>query len=439
MNKTLLAAVCAGVILCGLLFAGSALAAEGLTVDIFGPGQRRVNLTILPPRPLNNSPLPEQAQAFAELVRKNLFMLPFLNLVPVGEILGGDPSRGVQAQDIDLKPLQLSRVDLVMTAGWEGQELQARVFETFGGRRLVGKGYSGVDQQSLPKVADRFCSLLIEALTGLKGFFQSPLAFSRKLNGAKEIYTVMPNGRDLSRVTNLGKYNIQPAWSKDGNYLAFTHLGDFGHQLGVWERKTRRIVLKRFSAGTVISPAFAPDGQIAVTLDIGGNPDIYLLDKDYKPTGRPAPHWAIDVSPSFDAAGKFMAFVSDRAGTPQVYLLDRASNEIKRVTFEGNYNTGANLSPDGRFVVFARQMPGGHKIFVRELATGVERQITFGPGSDEDPCFGPEGYFVAFCSTRGGGHNIYVTTRNGDDPFLVPTGEGEAFAPAWDTSRHESD
>lgn len=439
MQKPLLVAACLCLVLCELLFATMAPAAEGLTVDIFGPGQRRVNLVILPPRPLGSNPIPDLAPAFSEFVRKNLFMLPFLNLVPAAEILGGDPSRGIQAQDIDFKPLQLGRIDLVMTAGWEGSELQARVFETFGGRRLVGKAYSAVDQQSLPRVADRFCSLLIEALTGMKGFFQSPLAFSRKLNGAKEIYTVMPNGRDLSRVTNLGKYNLQPAWSKDGSRVAFTHLGESGHQLGVWEKKSRRITLKRFSAGTVISPTFTPEGQIAVTLDIGGSPDIYILDKEYKPLGTLAPHWAIDVSPSFDAAGKTMAFISDRAGTPQVYLLDRGTKEVKRVTYEGNYNTGANISPDGRFVVFARQMPGGHKIFVRELATGLERQITFGPGSDEDPCFGPEGYFVAFCSTRGNGHKIYVTTRNGDDPFVVPTGEGAAFSPAWDTSRHESD
>ncbi|HKI80089.1 MAG TPA: protein tolB, partial [Pseudodesulfovibrio sp.] len=144
--------------------------AQGIpTVDIHGPGQRLVNITLLPPKGLDGQPVPgEAAKAFAELVANDLAYIPFLKLVPTSALLGGDPSHGVTGQDIDFKPFQLARVDLCLTTGWNGQYLEARVYETFSGRRVVGKAYRDVADK-LPLVADRFCSAFLEALTGKKG------------------------------------------------------------------------------------------------------------------------------------------------------------------------------------------------------------------------------------------------------------------------------
>lgn len=160
--------------------ASISFAAAPLTVDIHGPGQRMVNITLLPPKGLEGMPVPEAAaKAFEELVANDLGYIPFLKLIPATDLLGGDPSKGVTGKDIDFKPLQLARIDLCMTTGWNGQYIEARVYETFSGRRVVGKSYQDVGS-TLPLVADRFCSSFLEALTGKKGFFDSPIAFVRQ-------------------------------------------------------------------------------------------------------------------------------------------------------------------------------------------------------------------------------------------------------------------
>jgi len=410
--------------------------AQGIpTVDIHGPGQRLVNITLLPPKGLDGQPVPgEAAKAFAELVANDLAYIPFLKLVPTSALLGGDPSHGVTGQDIDFKPFQLARVDLCLTTGWNGQYLEARVYETFSGRRVVGKAYRDVADK-LPLVADRFCSAFLEALTGKKGFFDSPIAFVKKVGKNKEIYTVLPQGRGLKQISDLGGFNLSPAWSANGDQLAFTHIGDERHELCIYDSKTQKI--RRIAKGlgdTVISPVYGPGDVLYVSLNLNGTTNIYELSKSLKVGKRLAASPYIDVSPSFDRTGSKMVFTSGRAGNPHVYLLDMKSGQVRRVTTTGKYNTHPCLSPDGRYVAYTHQTSNGHRIYLHDLKTGRERQLTFGPGNDEYPAFGPDGYFVAFASSRTGQYQLYLSTRHGDAPRKISTGKGAAFAPTWDTS-----
>ena len=406
--------------------------AEAVSVDIFGPGQTRVNILPLPPRGSGGAPATNIARSFSEYVQGDIAYLPFLRLAFLTEILGGDPSKGVKADDITFKPLQLARIDLVMTIASSGQDIEARVYETYSRKLLLGKSYTQVDSGSVARVADRFCAQLMRVLTGKSGFFDSAIAFSRRTNGGKELFVSSALGRDLYQITREGGFNVSPSWSKDGKLLAFTNISDKGHRLGIWDRKQQSVRLRRYNGNVVISPTFTPDGHIAVALSFSGHPDIYMLDKNYQVSGGAlAPSWAINVSPSFDLSGRKMAFTSARLGGPQIFMLNRDTGSVERITYEGTYNTKPSLSPDGRFIVFARLMPDGQRIILRDLQQNQERQISFGPGNDEDPSFDPDGYFVSFASSRTGVYKIYVTTRNGDPAKVIPTGKGDAMAPSW--------
>jgi len=421
---------------CVSLIASVALAAGPLTVDIHGPGQRMVNITILPPKGLDGTSVPEAAaKAYEELVVNNLEYIPFLSIVPVDRLLGGHPSIENKGAEIDFKPFQLARVDLCVTTGWNGEYIEARVFETFSGRRVVGKSYRDVAAH-LPLVADRFSSALLEALTGKRGFFSSPIAFVRQDGKNKEIYTVLPQGRNLKRITRLGGYNLSPAWSSDGKKIAFTHIGKTRHELGLYDSENKRI-RRRFKGlgNSIISPVYGADDELYVALNRSGATNIFKLDRKYKPGKILANSSYIDVSPSFDRTGEKMVFTSGRAGNPHIYLLNMKTGAVRRVTRTGKYNTHPCISPDGRYVAYTHQTSAGHRIYLHDLQTGREKQLTFGPGNDEYPAFGPDGYFLAFASSRTGEYKLFLTTRHGDTPRKVSTGNGEAFAPAWDTSQ----
>jgi len=414
-----------------LLFTADAGAADIMSFDIFGPAQNKVNILVLPARGPGGPGTSALATSFSNQVQNDIGYLPFMHLAYMNEILGGDPSKGLKADDIDFKPLQLGRIDFVVTIGGRGQEIEARVYETYSRKLLVGKAYSQVDESGVPHVADRFCAQLMRVLTGKSGFFDSTLAFSKRVNGGKELFTSSALGRGLTQITRDGGFNVSPSWAKDGSRIAYTNISDKGHRLGIWSRAHRNSQLRKFPGNVAISPTFAPDGRIAVSLSLNGHADIYMLDASMNPGPAMAPSWGISVSPSFDLSGRKMVFCSGRLGGPQIFLLNRDGGSVQRITYEGTYNTRPSLSPDGRFVVFARLTGDGQRIFIRDLVANQERQITFGPGNDEDPSFDPDGYFVSFASSRNGGTKIFVTTRYGDAAKQIPTGAGDAMAPAW--------
>lgn len=105
MKRLLFICIC---LVFALSLTPQAEAAGPLTVDIHGPGQRLVNITLLPPKGLEDKPVPEAAsKAFQDLVVNNLSYIPFLKIIPVNSILGGDPSTGVRGVKLTSNPCSL--------------------------------------------------------------------------------------------------------------------------------------------------------------------------------------------------------------------------------------------------------------------------------------------------------------------------------------------
>jgi len=421
-----------------VLAAGAARAADTLTIDIFGPGQSRVNMVMTPSLVLGGgAQLPSEAETFAKYVAEDLDLLPFLRMAPTSEILGGADVTAVTAEGIDFRRFSVSKVDLVLTMGWQPSadgrpgRVEVRVYETFSGRLVVGKAYR-VTRDSLARAADMFCSHFMEALTGHGEFFRSVLAFTKTgADKTREIWTMTPQGRELRQVTFFGGSSVSPAWSPDGRYLTFAHHSSSSHTLGVWDKANNNIFRTKLPGTTIGGTAFDKDGNVAVALS-RGNMEIYRLTRDLTRIKEPlVESWAIDVSPSFDTVGRRMAFVSDRLGNPQVFIKDLATGKETRLTMEGKYNTSPSISPDGKLVVFSRRTKEGHRIVVADVDTGRERQISFGPGNDEEPAFSPDGYFVVFSSSRTGTYQLYLTTRHGDEPRRLETGKGAVTHPAF--------
>ncbi len=424
--------------LCFLLAFFQAQDAKAVAIiDIFGAGQKIVNLAISSPL---TGPMQEAQSLGKELenaVKNNLSYLPFMRLTQDNAILGGKVLEGWQAQTVDFKRFQIAGADLLITQYWpngdsNGSTVEMRVFETYSGQFIFGNSYANINNANINQVADQFCSELMVALTGNGSFFKSTLAFAKDSSAKKrDIWLVKPNGNELRRITNLEGSAMSPAWSPDGRYVVFSHLNDATHGLGVWDRLSNNVSRIRFPGNTVIGPSFMPDNKVAVGLSTSGNPDIFLLNYKFERERALEETGAINVSPTFDATGTKMAFTSNRLGGPQIFLKDLTNGVVSRVSINGTYNTEPSLSPDGTLVTYSRLTNSGHRIFVQDLVTGIERQVTFGPGSDEQPSFAPDSYFIAFTSTRSGQKQIYLTTRHGGDAKRIPTGSGAVSFPRW--------
>ncbi len=406
-------------------------------IDIFGAGQNIVNLAISAPLTAPSVQAQNLGIQLEDAIEENLSFLPFMRLTKEQAVLGGRILGGWQSNSIDFKRFQIAGADLLITQYWpsgdsENSTVEVRVFETYSGKFIFGNAYSNVRGADIYKVADQFCSDLMQALTGKGDFFKSTLAIAKDASATKrDIWLVKPTGRDMRKISNLEGSAMSPSWSPDGRYVVFSHLNESTHGLGVWDRLSNKVSRIRFPGNTVIGPAFMPDNKVAVGLSTSGYPDIFLLDYKFERERPLEQSPAINVSPSFDATGTKMAFTSSRLGGPQIFLKDLTNGVVSRVSMNGSYNTEPSLSPDGTLVTYSRLTDQGHRIFVQDLLTGQERQVTFGPGNDEQPSFAPDSYFIAFTSTRSNQKQIYLTTRHGGDAKHIPTGEGAVSFPRW--------
>lgn len=417
-----------------LIFSGQAQAAT--LVDIYGPGQNQINLSMAAPL---TGPELEASALGAELhkaIDSNLNYLPFMKQVSPVAVLGGTVLSGWKSDEIDFRRFQIAGADLVVTAYWPGGDaenstVELRVFETFSGKFVFGNAYAGVTAKEVPNVADRFCDDLMYALTGGRGFFSSTVAFVKGDGRKRDVWLVRPTGRDLRQVTDLPGSALSPSWSPDGRYVVFSHRDERTYALGVWDRLDNKVTRIRFPGNTVIGPCFLPDNRVAVSLSTGHYPDIFLLDRQFRRERPLEQSAAINVSPSFDATGTKMAFTSSRLGAPQVFLKDLTTGAVTRISKDGPYNSEPCISPDGTLIAYTKSTPSGFRIFVYDMVTGYDQQVSYGPGSDEQPAFAPDSYFVAFTSTRSGKQQIYLTTRHGGPARHMPTGAGEAAFPRW--------
>ena len=413
-------------------------AAEDLELSIHGPGQKRVNIFLAPASSLsegNATQVPSLASKLYSAVERNLDFMPFVRKIPADEILGGEDLEGVKAADIDFKRFRMGKVDYLLSFGFRQREdkrvqVELRVFRTRSAELFTGRGFviDGAKQSLL--AANRFCADFMEKLTGTAGFFRSRLAFVRIQGETKEIRTSTPQGDSQKTRVQGERHIISPAWSRDGDRIAYVRIGKDGHTLNVWNREEGTVRRRSLPGNTIISPAYHPDGRMAVSVDPEGNPDIYFLEGDK--LGRAVVrNWAIDISPAFDSSGRWMSFVSSRLGNPHIFLKDLENDSVERISFEGDYNTSAAISPSGQYIAYSRLTEDGHRIFLHNRLRDTTRQLTHGPGDDEDPAWGPDGYFLAFASNRSGKYRIYVGSRHGNGVKEVQTGAGQAKAPDW--------
>ncbi len=371
-----------------------------------------------------------------QFIEEDLGFLPFVTMIDPRAVPGGVSQPVASGDSLDLKRFQLAGAHMLITAAWfsDGAKprVELRVFDVTSGKFVFGNSYSGADEAAAGDVADKFCADLMKAITGRGEFFRSTIAFVKSDGpNKKDIWAVRPTGRNLRRLTNLPGDALSPSWSPDGRFVVFSHLDRRTHALGIWDSATHAVQRIRFPGNTVIGPCFMPDNKVAVSLSTGRNPSIFLLNHQFQRERALVDSSSIDVSPSVDATGTKMAFVSSRMGNPHIFLKDLKSGAVTRITYDGKYNTEPSISPDGTLIVFSRMMGGGHKIFVHDLLRNTETQLTFGGGSDEQPAFAPDSYFIAFTSSRSGTKQLYLTTRNGGEPKRIPTGSGDASFADW--------
>jgi Tol biopolymer transport system component len=252
------------------------------------------------------------------------------------------------------------------------------------------------------------------------------------------VYVVNVDGSGSRTLTNRAlAFDAHPAWSPDGNRIAFESTVD-GRRT-IWVMQADGQGLRRLTDLTGVAsetaPAWSPRGdRIAYATDRDGNYEIYVVGADGAGARRLTDSPAADAVPSWSPDGTRIAFVSDRDGQPGIWAINADGSAPARLV-PGTADPGSKpaWAPDGRSVAFASDRDGGNlEIFTAEVAAGAgaPTKLIAGPGLDGEPAWSADGAKLAFASDRDGSPQVYVANRDGSNVVKVTT-KARSYTPAW--------
>jgi len=176
----------------------------------------------------------------------------------------------------------------------------------------------------------------------------SQIAFMSSLNGDPEIYVVDADGSRLHRITFSAGVNTSPVWNpKTGKQMVF--VSDRGGEPVLYLSDSDGSNVQKLDLpdmGYVVDPAWSPNGQLLAFSwrRPSGNYDIYVMDIVSRQLAELTKDEDRNERPSWAPDGRHLVFESTRTGTRQIWSMLADGSQPRQLTFEGQ-NESPNWSP----------------------------------------------------------------------------------------------
>ena len=267
------------------------------------------------------------------------------------------PQQPVEFGHVNFSDWQLLRMENIVIGNLkqteaDNFEIEFRLLDVYKGSQLTGFRI-GASRKQLRRTAHRISDIIFEKLTGVRGAFDTRIAYvTVKQNAAGEerhsLQIADADGFNPQVLLESDQSLMSPAWSPDGKYLAYVSFEGNNSSVFVQNIRTGERNEVASHRGINSAPAFSPDGgRLALTLSRDGDAEIYVLHLSTNSLQRITRNRAIDTEPNWSPDGSRLVFTSDRGGTPQLYEVDLQGGTPKRLTFEGPYFARPRYSPDG--------------------------------------------------------------------------------------------
>ena len=233
----------------------------------------------------------------------------------------------------------------------------------------------------------------------------------------------------LSQITFAGAIEEYPAWSRDGDIIAFSR-----EELGI-----RSIYIKNIATGDErrlttgqhddIQPVWSFDGA-RVLFVRSRKPGVKLEPGDVFGQFFDGDIWAIDVdtlketrliekafNPDYSPDGKRIAFDASWAGPRRIWSVDHLGQNPQQLTSdtsEGISHVRPRWGPDGSKIVFQNIERTKFDVRVFDVTQSRSIWVTNDAVQDLNPVWSSTGQFIYFSSYRGGGINIWRVAMSTD-------------------------
>jgi TolB protein len=177
----------------------------------------------------------------------------------------------------------------------------------------------------------------------------SKIMFSSSMHGDPELFTIDVNGGNLKRITYSAGVDTSPAWNpKTGQTIAFLSDRSGTPQLYMMNADGSNTQKLSFEdRGYVIDPAWSPNGQLLAFSwrRPTGNYDIYVMDVATQQVVELTRDAGRNERPCWAPDGRHIVFESTRTGRRQIWAMLADGSHPRQLTFEGRSNESPTWSP----------------------------------------------------------------------------------------------